>query len=118
LESETHTTTAAFARAAALVPSCALDAAGLARQQERHRRLAPDVVSMQRVGELLIVDFAPDFDRRTLEELIAVERECCPFFAFSYDADARRLEARVDNPEFVVALDAIAAAFGAVEPAP
>jgi hypothetical protein len=98
----------AFSRAAAQVPSCALDEQGIERQRERHRRLARSVVHMRRDQDLLVVDFARDFDRPALEELIAVERECCPFFTFSFDQHSRHLEVGVHDHRAASALDAIA----------
>ena len=90
------------------VPSCALDDDGLARQHERYVRLAPAVAEMRRDGPQLTVQFAPDYDRRALTELIAVERECCPFFGFWFDEGARRLAVGVTAAEHAPALDAIA----------
>ena len=98
----------AFNRAAAQIPSCALDEDGLARQRQRHHRLSPSVVDMRREGDVLTVDFAVDFDRQALDELIAVERECCPFFAFSFDDRSRHLEVGVNDPGAAAAVDAIA----------
>ena len=106
----------AFDRAAEQVPSCALDAQGLAGQRERHRRLAPAVVKLERVGDLLLIDFAPGFDRHALDELIAVERECCPFFDFRFDPRSRHLEVAVHDPEAAAAIDAIAAALSQPNP--
>ena len=90
------------------VPSCALDDEGLARQRERYLQLAPAVAGMRRDGPQLTVQFAPEYDRRALDEIIAVERECCPFFGFWFDEGARRLAVGVSNPEHIAALDAIA----------
>jgi hypothetical protein len=98
----------AFSRAAAQVPSCALDEQGLERQRERHRRLAPSVLQVRRIDEILVVDFARDFDRPALEELIAVERECCPFFTFSFDQHSGHLEVGVHDHGAASTLDAIA----------
>ncbi len=103
----------AFHRAAARVPSCTIDERSLERQEERHRRLAASVLQMRHQGPLLLVDFAPDFDRRALDELIAVERECCPFFAFSYDEHSRHLEVGVHDPEAAEVLGAIVHALSA-----
>lgn len=103
----------AFSRAAAQVPNCAIDQQSLEHQEERHRRLAPSVVQMRHEGKLLVVDFAPDFDRQALDELIAVERECCPFFAFSYDEHSRHLEVGLHGPEAAEVLGAIVHALSA-----
>ena len=90
------------------VSTCALDDEGLARHHERYVRLAPAVVAMRRDGPQLTVQFAPDYDERTLAELIAVERQCCPFFGFWFDEDARRLAVGVTAAEHAPALDSIA----------
>jgi hypothetical protein len=66
---------------------------------------------MRRSPRALTIDFQPKLDRRALQELIAVERECCPFFAFSFDERLRRLQVSVHHANEVPALDAIAAAF-------
>ncbi len=97
----------AFRRAAAQVAGCTIDEQSLERQDERHRRLAASVVQMSHRGKVVLVDFAPDFDRQALDELIAVERECCPFFAFSFDEHCRHLEVGVHDPEAAEALGAI-----------
>ena len=96
--------------AGASVPplSCALDAEGQARQRARYRRVAPAVAKMERRRALLVVDFAPDLDRATLTELLAVERECCPFLSLRFNERSRRLRVGVRDLEAAVALDAIA----------
>jgi hypothetical protein len=43
--------------------------------------------------------------------VIAVERECCPFFAFEFDDGSRRLRVGVREPDAAAALDALAVAF-------
>jgi hypothetical protein len=63
---------------------------------------------MRRVADVLAVDFARDLDRDALDELIAVEGECCPFFTFSFDAQTRHLEVGACDPEAAAVLDAIA----------
>ena len=95
------------------VPSCALNAAGLERQRARYRRVAPAVLRVTRGEQVLSVDFTTSLDRQALEELIAVERECCPFFTFGFDQRGRRLEVGVRGADQAPALDAIATAFSA-----
>lgn len=101
-----------FARARAKVPSCALDDAGLAAQRERHRRLASSVIAFRRNSSRLSIEFEPSFDRAALDEMVAVERECCPFFSFSFDDKMRRLEVGVTDEAFGGALQAIGHALG------
>lgn len=102
-----------FGDAVAQIPSCALEEQGLEHQRERHRRLAPAVTLMKREREILVIDFAEGLDHQALEELIAVERECCPFFTFDFDESSRRLEVGVREPEAAPALEAIADVFSA-----
>jgi hypothetical protein len=96
-----------LARTTAQIPSCALDQRGLERQGERLTRLAGAVTQITRERQRLIVEFARNFDRALLEEAIAVERECCPFFAFSFEPCARRMEVAVEDTSMLAALDAI-----------
>ncbi len=95
------------------IPSCALDEQGVRDQQARHRRLAPSVTDVTRRGDALLVDFASGFDRRALDEMVEVERQCCPFFRFAFDEQARRLTVTVAEPAQAPAVEALGAALGA-----
>jgi hypothetical protein len=95
------------------IPSCALDDAGMAAQRERHRRLAPGVSELTREPEAVVVEFTAGFDRAALDEMVAVEQRCCPFFRFAFDDHARRLSVTVAEPEMLPALDAIHEALAA-----
>ena len=57
-----------------------------------------------------MIEFREQFDRQMLEEALAVERQCCPFFLFEFDDSQRRLRATVREPEQLPALDAMARA--------
>ena len=96
----------------ASVPSCALDSDGLRQQGGRLAALAPSVVATQRGAGRLEVTFAPDYDRELLEEALAVERECCPFFSLSLDESARRLTIAVSCADHEPALAALADQLG------
>jgi hypothetical protein len=102
-----------FENAKRAVPSCAADEEELARQAERQAELAPSVRRSEREGDAVVVEFDAGFARRALEELIEVERRCCPFFVFDFDEGGRRLEVRVRDREHLPALDAIAALLAA-----
>jgi hypothetical protein len=102
------------ARPIADIPSCALTQRELIRQRRRYARLSGSTSSVVRAGATVLVDFHPDFDRRTLEQAMAVERECCPFFELAFEEDARRLTIAVRDPGHAPALDAIAESLGAV----
>jgi hypothetical protein len=107
-------TASAFDQAIAEIPSCALDEVGLAAQRARYVRLAPTVSRIEREAEAVLIEFREEFDRQTLEETLAVERQCCPFFLFEFDDSQRRLRATVREPEQLPALDAMAYALQSV----
>jgi hypothetical protein len=90
------------------LPSCTLDDAGVQAQQARHARLAPSVVNVERRPDTLLFGFAEDYDRRALDEMVAVERQCCPFFEFAFDEGKRELTVGVKEREMLPALEAIA----------
>ena len=93
------------------VLQCSLDAAGLSAQRERYGRVATAVTGSRRTADELTVDFDPrSLDRTALEEALAVERSCCPFFSLSLDGE--RLRVRVAEPQQAPALDAIAHLLG------
>ena len=100
--------TNAFDPAVARIATCALDEGGVAAQRRRYARLSADVESVERKPEAIIVQFREDFDRGLLRETLAVERACCPFFAFDFDDHARRLWITVSKRDRLPALDAIA----------
>jgi len=62
-----------------MASSCSLDREGRARQIARYAGLAPSVRGAVRDELSLKVEFEPGYDRALLDELVAVERECCPF---------------------------------------
>jgi hypothetical protein len=97
----------AFEEGVAQIPTCALDAEGVRAQHDRYARLGPDVRRIEREPEAVVVEFRDRFDRQTLEEALAVELACCPFFLFEFDEDARRLRTTVREREQLPALDAM-----------
>jgi hypothetical protein len=106
-------TSETFDQAISAISSCALDEAGIREQQFRYARLAQGVRALERRPDELLVTFAEDFDRVTLEKALEVERTCCPFFEFDFDESGRALRITVRNAEQLPALDAIAYALGA-----
>ena len=101
------------ARPIADIPSCALSKRELIRQRQRYARLSRSASRIVHEGATVLVEFHPDLDRRALEQAMAVERECCPFFELAFAEDARRLTIAVRDPEHAPALDAIAESLGA-----
>lgn len=104
-----------FDRAVAAIPSCALDDVGQRDQGARYARLSTSVEHVQREPEAVVIEFVQGFDRQTLTEALAVERECCPFFRFRFDQRRRRLRVTVADADMLPALEAIAAGFGAAQ---
>jgi hypothetical protein len=91
--------------------SCTLDADGQREQRARYARLAESVEGLRRESDALVVEFGARLDFDALEQALAVERECCPFFRFSFDRPERRLRVTVEDPAMLPALGAIAHGF-------
>jgi hypothetical protein len=91
--------------------SCSLDADGRAEQVARYAALAPSVRSAVRESLWLEVEFKPGFDRAVLDELVAVERECCPFLTI--EVDEARLRIAVDEHADTPMLDVFTEVLGA-----
>jgi hypothetical protein len=94
------------------IADCGLDEAELAEQVARYRRLGALAAECDRSELALTLRFAagaePEAD--LLRRTIAVERECCSFFALHYDETRRRLTVSVEDPGRRSALDALEAA--------
>jgi hypothetical protein len=93
--------------------SCALDEQGQLEQRARYARLAATVDRVRRESDALVIEFGPALEFDALDEALAVERECCPFFRFAFDRHGRRLRTTVDDPAMLPALDAIEHGFRA-----
>jgi hypothetical protein len=91
-----------------MAPSCALDEAGLRLQLERYREAGRNARLIERTPRRLVVDLRDDVDTELVAQTIAVERECCPFFALAWEPDRGRLTVAVSDAEHEPALDAIA----------
>ena len=91
------------------VAACALEGEEVDRQKQRHAEVGRSVSGVLFDGDSLKLDFDESLDRATLDELIAVEARCCPFFTMRYDERSRRLTVSVDGAEFRPALEAVAA---------
>jgi hypothetical protein len=94
-------------------PSCTLDAAGRTAQTARYSLLRASAERVHRAPEEVVIDFGEDLDAETLDQTLAVERECCPFLELEFDPRARRLRVTVREADMVPALGAIASAFDA-----
>lgn len=103
----------AYDQAKEQIPSCAATPEELVQQRERQARLAPGVLDIERAESAVVISFAGDFDRAALDEMIEVERRCCPFFLFDLDESELRLTMTVREPDQRPALEAIASALQA-----
>lgn len=95
-----------------LASSCALDESGLRLQQERYHVFGQRARVIERTARSLVVGLDRGVDVELVAQAIAVERECCPFFALSWEPDRSRLTVSVSQEEYEPALDAIAFALG------
>jgi hypothetical protein len=91
-----------------MAPSCALDEAGLRSQLERYRKAGENARLIERTPRSLVADFDEDVDAELVAETVAIERECCPFFALTWEPDRRRLTISVSHAAHEPAIDAIA----------
>ena len=97
--------------------SCSLSGDGMARQGARYGELGAHVAEAVREPRRLSVVFGPAYDGALLDEAVAVERECCPFFEIDVDHGARTLEIGLPEGEPVELLDGITDALGVRVPA-
>jgi hypothetical protein len=95
-----------------MAPSCALDEAGLRLQLERYRSVGRGARVIEQSGRRLVVELDERTDCELVEEAVAIERECCPFFALDWQPAWRRLTVSVSQAEHEPALGAIAFALG------
>ena len=91
-----------------MAPSCALDQEGLRSQLERYRQAGQNARLIERTPRRLVADLDQDVDAKLVAETVAIERECCPFFALTWEPDRRQLTVAVSQAEHEPALDAIA----------
>lgn len=96
-----------------MAPSCSLDEAGLRSQLERYRAAGAGARVLARDARRLVVEVDGAVDGVTLERLVAVERECCPFFEIDWEPARRRLSVAVSEGAYEPALEGIAFALGA-----
>jgi hypothetical protein len=92
------------------IAGCGLDQAALQEQLGRYRRLGAGATVTRSSALELTARFDIEPDRDLMRATLAVERECCSFFALEYAESERRLTVSVADPERAPALDALAAA--------
>jgi hypothetical protein len=87
---------------------CGLDAAGLAAQLDRARRLGGRVT---RDGDVFAVAFAEGIDATLVNEFLSAERACCSFLTLDYDEEARVLRLGAHDEDGRAVAAQLAAAF-------
>jgi hypothetical protein len=100
-----------------MAPSCALDETGLRSQLERYRQAGAGARIVDRTRRSLVVDLDRHVNARLVDEIIAIERECCPFFTVDWELDRKRLTVSVSEAAHEPALAAIAFALDLEAPA-
>ena len=95
-----------------LPPSCSLDGPGQAAQAERYRRAGAAAELIESEPLRLVVRVGDEVPAGEIEELAAVERECCPFFEIDWRPSERLFAIGVGHQHEAPALDAIAYALG------
>jgi ubiquinone/menaquinone biosynthesis C-methylase UbiE len=92
---------------------CKLDESRLREQLARYRKAGAGGRLIERGPRRLAVEIDRAVEAREIQELIAVERDCCPFFHLDWEPRSRVLRISVDAPEHEPALETIATALGA-----
>jgi hypothetical protein len=95
-----------------MVPSCTLDACTAREQLRRYRLAGRGAVVRSRTTRRLTIGLAEGVDRTAVEELVAVEEACCPFFGIDWNPATRTLAVSVSRTQDEPALGAIAFALG------
>lgn len=93
-------------------PRCSLNETELGEQVDRYRTVGVAATTIESVARRLVIGVADDAPAALIEDLIEVERACCPFLQLEWDTRERRLAIWVAAPEHEPALAAIAGALG------
>ena len=92
--------------------SCSLERSELIAQRERYRLLGIRATVIERDAMQLVIRVDDAVGGNLVDELIAIERQCCPFFELDWDPASRSFAASVPESRYEPALDAIAYALG------
>jgi hypothetical protein len=98
--------------------SCSLDDTAMRAQRDRYRAVGRVSTVVGRDARRRVIRVGDDVPGALVEELIRVERACCPFFELGWDAADRLLTISVATDEHEPALEAIDSALGATPIAP
>ena len=81
-------------------------------QIQRYRTVGKSAHTTRRVGMSIELGLGPQVSNELIEDLVATERRCCPFFRLDWRPDERELAVAVASIEYQPALDQIASALG------
>jgi hypothetical protein len=96
-----------------MVPvSCSLDAPGLSGQRERYRLVGQGASVIEWDRRRLVIRVRDEVSDVVVQELLAVERGCCPFFELDWNPGQRHLRIAVSASDHEPALEAIGYALG------
>jgi hypothetical protein len=97
-----------------IASSCSLDPVAMRAQLERYRTVGRNAEVIERERRRLTVRVGASVPDEVVAKLMAVERECCPFFGIEWEpeVEARRLTISVPSAAHEPALDAIGDALG------
>ena len=94
-----------------MVPAaCSLTEDELQAQIQRYRTVGQSAHTKRRVGMSIELGLGPQVSNELIEELVATERRCCPFFRLDWRPDERELVVAVASVEHRPALEQIASA--------
>ena len=93
-------------------PSCALNRTDLAKQLDRYRTVGEGSAMIERDARRRVLRVSESVSTDVINELISVERGCCPFFDLRWQSATRRLVIAVTSSDHEPALDAISHALG------
>jgi quercetin dioxygenase-like cupin family protein len=96
----------------AVPSSCSLDQIGLRALRERYRAAGAGATIVEWSARRIVIRVADEVVDKLVQEAVAVERACCPFFELAWEPGQRRLTVAVLRAEEEPALDAIAHALG------
>jgi hypothetical protein len=101
-----------------LPASCSLDEAGLSAQLARYRAVGEGARIIDRDRRRVVLRLSELVPDDLIQELVAVERGCCPFFVLDWRPRERRLLVAVSAIDEEPALEASAYALGLGEATP
>jgi hypothetical protein len=90
--------------------SCTLDQRQLSEQLGRYRTVGAGATVIKSTATMCLIRVADSVADHLVDELITVERGCCPFFDLNWDRSQRRLTISVSSHADEAALGLLAQA--------